>query len=126
MIGRREGGGGVTCVYVNVHNHGMHEGGGSHDFTCDTMYIACFYVLKTHRIKSKSSVLLVIVINTTMSISFNYYLFTSGLASANEDMSALVYSWANSEPQLADHIRKMGSCFEANTSALSSLVWDSR
>ncbi len=51
-----------------------------------------------------------------------YYYLLIGLASTNEDMSALVYSWSNSEAQLAEPIRKMAGIFEANASALSSLV----
>lgn len=45
----------------------------------------------------------------------------AGLASSNEDLSSIVYSWANSESQLGSTIRKFAGVFEANASALVGL-----
>ena len=39
-----------------------------------------------------------------------------------EELSSVAYSWANSESLLCEGIRKLGGAYEANSSALSTLV----
>lgn len=50
------------------------------------------------------------------------FFFSLALSSSYEDMSGVAFSWANSEAQLCEPIRKLGSVLEANASSLSSLV----